>query len=144
MRQTLAPVFVVPIIVSLGCELPSSDENEGTYTVCPFGWCEGSGSGDSGGWDGDDDDGMYEDDFLDTFAEYYCGYMASCEDEYDDSCQGDIQDGASGCSGYDADATNECLVELTDVDECWELEEGDWISPCRDVYDDCGYWWHNY
>jgi hypothetical protein len=151
------PTLLVCLLSLSGCDLPSSSDDSDGLSVCPFGWCRGlsageSADGDTGSWDTGDGDSVNQSNFLDAFSANYCQATdecwcgdGDCDDGYYSDCRSDVISYGESCSGYQSQQAAWCLDEIEDLDECWELDEGDWISPCQDVYndDDCSRWWTN-
>jgi hypothetical protein len=90
--------------------------------------------------------GLSEDNFLDKFANKSCDLYFDCEDEleydlkWDDKgeCveffEGITQEqGDEADCEYDEDAAHDCLAAIDDM-ECSDLDDGDSIPECEDVY----------
>lgn len=131
------------VLIAAACALQASDVR-GRFTVCPFGWCEGQSDGDTGDSGGTGPGGeLRESAFLSAFSESYCDKARDCWDTVGTGCEDATVARGEACSGYDAGRAHDCLDAFARLDECWELDEGDWIAPCMNVYDEeCGQWWY--
>ena len=154
-RPPLRLAGTIGALLVVACQLPRVTSDRGNFEICPFGWCEGQANGDTGSGTtldtGSWGDGPTETQFLTRFSNLYCDMATGCWcsdtgecSGYGDTCRTTVKEVGDWCGGYDRSQAAICLESLQQMTECWELVEGDWISPCEAVFSngDCNAWWY--